>query len=44
MTHDKGGWYGDSDGHRDAALRADENIVQTYWRQTKEWFASIRGD
>lgn len=37
MARDKGrGWYGDSDGHREAAKKANENWLQTKWRHFKE--------
>lgn len=36
MTHSKGGWYGDSKGHSEAAKRANENWFQTRWRRLKE--------
>lgn len=35
MPHSKGGWEGDPEGHRDAALKASENWVQTKWRRLK---------
>lgn len=30
------GWFGDSDGHRDAALKANERWIETKWRRFKE--------
>jgi hypothetical protein len=35
------GWYGDSEGHREASLKASENWFQTRWRHTKERLASL---
>jgi hypothetical protein len=43
MPHSKGGWYGDSEGHSEAAKRAEENWVQTRWRHLKEWIG-VEGD
>ena len=33
MTHSKGGWSGDSRGHRDAQKRRTESLPETYWRR-----------
>jgi hypothetical protein len=30
------GWHGDRQGHREAALKANENWIQTRWRHLKE--------
>jgi len=30
------GWHGDAEGHRQAALKADERWYQTQWRLTKD--------
>lgn len=36
MTHSKGGWYGDSDGHREVQLRSSERKYQTMQRKARE--------
>jgi hypothetical protein len=43
MTHSKGGWYGDSEEHRDCAKQQNENWFQTRWRRLKEWVGRRTG-